>query len=65
MTLQERLNTLHAKAARLYLQRQQIQANVNHWQRQAAEADQDLLRSDGEIALVESMIAEASPKEGA
>jgi hypothetical protein len=58
VTLSERLVAAHATAMRLYLRRQEIEAQRARVMQDAMQCDQSLLRSDGEIALLESLIAE-------
>ena len=57
MTLQERLTEAHAKAAKLYLQRQSIELQRATFAQQATLVDRALLKSDGEIEALEALIA--------
>lgn len=58
MTLQERLTETHARATRLYLQRQQVEAQRQAIAQQAQALDLALVRTDGEVELLERLIAE-------
>jgi hypothetical protein len=58
VTLQERLTETHARAARLYLQRQQIEQQRQQLNVSAAQAEQAMLKTDGEIELLDRLIAE-------
>jgi hypothetical protein len=60
MTLPERLADAQTRAMRLYLQRQQIEAQRQHFAQQSVLCDQAMLKSDGEIALIETLIAESA-----
>lgn len=57
MTLSERLAETHQRAARLYLQRQQLEAQRQQIAALAAQCEQALLKTDGEVELLESLMA--------
>ena len=57
MTLHERLTETHARAMRFYLQRQQVEVQRQQLQAQAQALDLALVKTDGEIAVLESLIA--------
>lgn len=58
MTLTERLADAHQRSVALYLRRQQIEAQRQQVAQQAALCDQALVKADGEIELLERMLAE-------
>ena len=67
MTLQQRLDAAQFKSVRLYLRRVEIeeqkQALTNQMSQlmsQARQVDADLVRMDGEIDLLDALIAEGS-----
>lgn len=59
MTLQDRLDSANRQSVSLYLQRTQLEQQRQQVVMQAAMTDQHLLRLDGEIAILETLIAEA------
>lgn len=56
-SLQARLTETHAKAARLYLRRQEIEQQRQQIAHQATLCDQALVKTDGEIELLNALIA--------
>lgn len=60
MTLVERLADAHTRAMRAYLQRQQLEAQRQQLQIAIVQCEQALLTTDGEIALLEALIAETA-----
>jgi hypothetical protein len=60
MMLSERLADAHQRSVKLYLQRQQIQEQLIATQRAAAQCDQLLVKADGEIEILEALIAETT-----
>ena len=56
MTLAERLTATHAKAARLYLRRQDIEVQRQQLTQQAQALDVALVKTDGEVAMLEALI---------
>lgn len=55
--VQAALAAAHARAVSLYLRRQDVQAQIQSWQQQAVQVDRELVRSDGEIAALEAVLA--------
>lgn len=60
MTLQERMQSEHAKAARLYLRRQELEQQRQMVNQQCASCDLDLAKSDGRIAMLEELSKETA-----
>ncbi len=54
-TIPERIAETQAKAMRLYLQRQQVEQQRQSLQSQAAAIEQAMLRTDGELELLEKL----------
>jgi hypothetical protein len=64
MTLAERLNDAHERARKLYLRRQDVQAQLAQVHQHAQALDLALVKSDGEIAVLEQLIAEQGAPNG-
>lgn len=62
MTLQERLVDAQTRAMRLYLRRQEVEAQRQQLAQQAQAIDLAMVKSDGEIALLETLIASEVPR---
>lgn len=62
LTLQERLTDAHQRAMRLYLRRQDVEAQKQQLAQQAQAIDVALVRTDGEIVVLESLIAEEASR---
>ncbi len=60
MTLADRLTDAHTRAMRAYLDRQRLEGQRQQLALAIQQCEQVMLQTDGEIALVESLIAEAS-----
>lgn len=56
--LQARLAETHARAARLYLQRQQMEQRRQEIAAAIVQCEQAMLRTDGEVTLLEQLIAD-------
>ncbi len=62
MTLAERITETQARAARLYLQRQSLEASRQAVGAQIAAVEQSMLKTDGELELLDVLSkAEAVP----
>lgn len=59
MTLQDRLADAKARSVKLYLERATLEQQRQRLAFDSGLAEQTLLRIDGEIALLETLIAEA------
>lgn len=59
MTLGERLADAHTRAMRAYLERQQLEGQRQHLALAIQQCEHRLLQTDGEIAVLEALIAEA------
>ena len=57
-SLQAKLTETHAKAARLYLRRQELEQQRQAVAQQALLCEQAMLKTDGEVELLERLIAE-------
>jgi len=64
MTLNERLGETHQRAARLYLQRQDLEQQRQALQAKAVQVEQALLKTDGEVELLQALIAEQQQQKG-
>ena len=64
MTLTERLNDAHERARKLYLRRQDVQGQIAAAQQHAQAIDVALVKTDGEIAVLEQLIAEQAAQNG-
>lgn len=64
MTLQERVTETQAHAARLYLRRQEIETQRQHLTQQAHAVDIALVKLDGELELLERLIAAEKGSDG-
>lgn len=60
MTLDERLADAKSRSVALYLQRATVGQQQQHLAAQASILDQGMLRLDGEIGLLDALIAEAA-----
>lgn len=58
MTLQERIQAEHAKAARLFVHRQELEQQRQMVTQQCAACDLELAKSDGRIAMLEDLSKE-------
>lgn len=58
MTLDERKRQEHARAARLYLQRQQLEQQRQIVQQQCAHVDLELAKSDGRLEMLDELSKE-------
>ncbi len=58
MTLEDRLTAAHARSTTLYLDRQRIEAARQQLTLRAQETDWALIKLDGEIELLQALIAE-------
>ena len=56
MTTQERLNQANEQSVSLYLQRQQLESKLQEFQLRASQVDQKLIRLDGIIEILQSII---------
>lgn len=61
MTLTERLAACHQSSVALYLRRQEVETQRQQLQRQATLIDQNLVELDGQISLLNELVA-AEPK---
>ena len=57
-TLTERRDSAHQRSVALYLQRQSVEAQRQQMVQQAQAIDLELVRLDGEIRLLDALIAE-------
>lgn len=57
MTLSERLTEVHVRAMRLYRRRQDVEAQIQQLQQQSRAIDIALVKTDGEIDLLETLLA--------
>lgn len=64
MTLQERLAAEHVTATRLYLRRQEVEAQRQALAQQAQQIDLALVRSDGVVELLQALIAAEKVPDG-
>ncbi len=60
MDLAERLAAAHQRSVALYLQRQDVEARRQGLQQQGFAIDQELLKLDGEIRVLDALSAEAN-----
>ena len=60
MSAQSRLTLAHQRSVALYLQRQQIEAKRQQLTQQAQAIEVELVQLDGEIRVLEALIAEAT-----
>jgi len=60
MSAQSRLMLAHQRSVALYLQRQQIEAKRQQLTQQAQAIEVELVQLDGEIRVLEALIAEAT-----
>lgn len=57
MTLSARLTETHARAARLYLQRQDLELQRQHLTATIAQCEQAMLKTDGEVDVLTALLA--------
>lgn len=62
MTLQERLVDAHQRAARLYLRRQEVESQRHQLTQQAQALDVALVKTDGEIETLQSLLVEEASR---
>ena len=62
MTLDERLTEAHRRSVSLYLRRQNLESQRQQIVQMAQSCDVELIKSDGEIAVLTELVAEAAAK---